>query len=427
MFDTSLDAARLLDEKDPLKNFRQQFLIPSVDGKQQIYFLGNSLGLQPVRTKTYLQQELDKWQSYGVEAFFMGDQPWLHFHDKLITPLSKIVGAHPHEVVVMNQLTVNLHLLLVSFYQPKGKRNKIICEAKAFPSDQYMLETHVKYHGFNPAEVIVEVSPRTGESIVSLEDIQQTIAQHKDEVALVFFGGINYYTGQVFDMKAITQAGHDAGAKVGFDLAHAVGNISLQLHQWDIDFASWCTYKYLNSGPGAIGGAYIHERYHNDSTLPRFAGWWGYEKDTRFLMQKGFKPIPTAEGWQLSTPSALLYAAHKAALEIFEEAGWEKLEAKRNLLNDYLWFLLEEINSRQPEKIIEFLTPREPRTCQVSLYMLKHGKTFFNALSEAGVMVDWREPNCIRLAPVPLYNTFEEVWQFANILQQILQQQVQLA
>ncbi|OQP60858.1 kynureninase [Niastella populi] len=417
--------AQMLDQQDELRSFRDQFIMPVIDGKQQIYFLGNSLGLQPKRTAGYLQQVLNKWANYGVEGFFMGEEPWLQYHDKLVQPLSTIVGALPHEVVAMNQLTVNLHLLLVSFYQPTQKRNKIICEARAFPSDQYMLETHVKYCGFDPNEVIIEVAPRAGEHNIRHEDILQAIQQHKDELALVMWGGLNYYTGKVFDMAAITKAAQAVGAKVGFDLAHAAGNIPLQLHNWNVDFAAWCSYKYMNSGPGGIGGAYIHERYHNDDSLHRFAGWWGYDTATRFLMQKGFKANRSAEGWQLSTPSALLYAAHQAALDIFMEAGIDRLQTKRRLLNNWLWFLLDELNGLQTEPVVDFITPRTEaeRGSQVSMLMLQQGKQVFDALARAGVIVDWREPNVIRLAPVPLYNTFEEVWQFTNILRQILQLQ----
>jgi kynureninase len=422
-FENSRTFACRLDQNDELKSFRDQFIIPVIDGVRQIYFLGNSLGLQPVRTQQYLQQVLNKWATYGVEGFFMGEQPWLEYHDQLIHPLAGIVGALPHEVVIMNQLTVNLHLLLVTFYQPQSKRNKIICEAKAFPSDQYMLETHVKSRGLNPNEVIVEVGPRAGEHTIAQEDLLQAIEQYKDELALVLWGGVNYYTGQLFDMQAITKAAQSAGAKVGFDLAHAAGNIPLQLHNWNVDFAAWCSYKYLNSGPGGIGGAYIHERYHHDDSLQRLAGWWGYDKSTRFLMQKGFKPVRSAEGWQLSTPSPLLYAAHKASLEIFAEAGMVSIQKKRKLLNSWLWFLLDEMNSRQQQPVLEFITPRHEaeRGCQISMLMLQQGKKVFDELAWAGVIVDWREPNVIRLAPVPLYNTFEEVWQFTNILQQILQ------
>ncbi|MEI9944507.1 MAG: kynureninase [Chitinophagaceae bacterium] len=421
-FENSLQFAQQLDKVDLLKNFRNDFIIPSINGKEQIYFLGNSLGLQPKNTKEELNKILDQWAAHGVEGFFEGDNPWLDYHDQLTKPLSAIVGALPQEITVMNQLTVNLHLMMASFYKPEGKRNKILCEAKAFPSDQYMFETHIRQRGYDPDTTLIEVKPRDGEHLIQTGDILAAIDQHKDELALVLFSGLNYYTGQVFDMKAITKAAHDAGALAGFDLAHAAGNIPLQLHDWDVDFACWCSYKYLNSGPGAIAGVYIQERFHTDKNINRFAGWWGYDKATRFKMEKGFKPIPTAEGWQLSTPSLLLYASHKAALNIFENAGWENILTKKKLLNNYLWFLLEEIKQSSSQQIIEFITPQKEkeRGCQVSLLMLQKGREVFDALSKAGVMADWREPNVIRLAPVPLYNTFEEVWQFANILRQIL-------
>jgi kynureninase len=423
-FENTLEHAKRLDQEDPLNSFRKEFLIPTHNEKEQIYFLGNSLGLQPKRTKSYLQEVLDQWAKYGVEAFFMGEKPWLEYHDKLTGTLATIVGAHPHEIVVMNQLTVNLHLLMVSFYRPQGKRRKIICEAKAFPSDQYMLETHVKHYGYNPEETIIEVAPREGEHNIRIEDILQTIEQHKEEVALILWGGINYYTGQLFDLAAITTAGHAAGAKVGFDLAHAAGNVPLQLHEWNVDFAAWCSYKYLNSGPGAIAGAYIHERYHTAADVQRFAGWWGYNKATRFLMQKGFVPTPSAEGWQLSTPSPLLYAAHRAALEIINEAGWENIQTKRKKLNSWLWFLLDDLNKTTAAKSITLITPQQEvdRGSQVSMLMQRAGKEkeTFDQLTEAGIMVDWREPNVIRLAPVPLYNTFEEVWQFAETLKTLI-------
>lgn len=420
-FENSLQFAQSLDDKDPLKSFRDLFIIPSVNNKEQIYFLGNSLGLQPKKTASAIQEVLNQWSKYGVEGFFQGNAPWLYAHDQLTKPLSEIVGALSNEVVVMNQLTVNLHLMLVSFYKPQGRRNKIICEAKAFPSDQYMFETHVRHHKLNPGDTIVEVYPRQGKHTIHAEDILQTIDKYKDETALVMFSGINYYSGQLFDIPAITTAAHRAGAIAGFDLAHAAGNVELQLHDWNVDFACWCSYKYLNSGPGAIGAVFIHERHHDDSSLSRFAGWWGYDQATRFNMEKGFKPMKGAEGWQLSTPSFILYAAHKTALEIFEQAGWNKINDKRNLLNGYLWFLLNEINNAS-DKIVEFITPRNAaeRGCQVSMLMLHRGREIFDALSAAGVMTDWREPDVIRIAPVPLYNTYEEVWRFADILKNII-------
>jgi len=421
-FENSIEFSKRLDDLDPLKDFRNYFLIPQYNGKEQIYFLGNSLGLPSKNIKDEINKILDQWANYGVEGFFMGEAPWINYHDQLIKPLSKIVGALPLEITVMNQLTVNLHLMMVSFYQPKAKRNKILCEAKAFPSDQYMFETHIRNHGLNPDEIIIEVEPYKGEYLIRTEDILGAINKHKDELALVLFSGVNYYTGQVFDIKTITEAAHNIGAMAGFDLAHAAGNIPLQLHNWNIDFACWCSYKYLNSGPGAVGGVYIHEKFHHDKNIKRFGGWWGYNKETRFKMEKSFKPVPTAEGWQLSTPSLLLYASHKAALEIFEEAGWENLQAKQKLLNNYLWFILEEINKSSFQKKIVFITPQreEERGCQVSMLMLEGGKEIFDDLTKKGVMADWRELDVIRIAPVPLYNTFEEVWRFGNIIKDIL-------
>jgi len=423
-FENTIEFAKKLDVNDPLKNFRDRFIIPSINGKEQIYFLGNSLGLQSKNVKEEINKILDQWASFGVEGFFMGEDRWLDYHDQLTKPLSKIVGAKPNEITVMNQLTVNLHLMMVSFYRPQGKRNKILCEAKAFPSDQYMLETHLRYHGLDPREVLIEIGPREGEHLIRHEDILDAIDKYQDELALVLFGGINYYTGQVFDIRAITEAVHAVGAVAGFDLAHAAGNISLQLHNWDVDFSCWCNYKYLNSGPGAMGGVFIHEKFHRDRSIKRFGGWWGYDKDTRFKMEKGFKPILTAEGWQLSTPSVLLYASHKAALQIFEEAGWDNLQSRQRSLNNYLWFVLEELNRSSDEDVVEFITPKDKRviSCQVSMLMLSRGKEIFEELGTRGVMVDWREPNVIRIAPVPLYNTFEEVWRFGNIIGSILHQ-----
>ncbi|MDQ6609222.1 MAG: kynureninase, partial [Bacteroidota bacterium] len=327
----------------------------------------------------------------------------------------------PHEVIAMNQLTVNLHLMLVSFYQPQGKRTKIICEAKAFPSDQYMLHSHVRQRGFNPDETIIEVKPRIGEELIHEEDIIAAIEKHSDELALVFWGGVNYYTGQLFNMQALTKAAHDAGAIAGFDLAHAAANVSLQLHDWEVDFACWCNYKYLNSGPGAIGGVYVHERFHSDDSLHRFAGWWGNKKETQFQMQKTFEPQPSAEGWQLSTPSPILFAAHKASLDVFAEAGIQNVFDKNLKLNDYLWAVLEDLLLEMPASSVKIITPKGPneRGCQVSV-IVKNGKKVFDELSDNSVFADWREPDVIRIAPVGLYNTFEEVWQFAQILKSAL-------
>lgn len=421
-FQSTLAFAQQLDKDDPLQSFRQQFIIPTENRKEKVYFLGNSLGLQPKRTKDSIQIIMNDWAAHGVEAFFGADEPWMDYHDQLTKPLSKIIGCLPHELSVMNNLSVNLHLMLVSFYRPQGKRYKILCEAKAFPSDQYMMETHVKHHGFDPADAIIEIKPRAGEHTIRNEDLLQIIVQHREELALVLFGGINYYSGQVFDMQTITQLAQQAGAKVGFDLAHAAGNIELKLHDWHVDFACWCSYKYLNSGPGAVAAVYVHERYHTDETMNRFAGWWGYEKATRFKMEKGFKPMQSAEGWQLGTPAMLLYASHHAALELVEEAGWEKINAKRKLLTAYLWYILDDVNASQEQPIIEFITPRKETEhgCQVSMNMLQRGKDIYTELMKQGFYVDWREPSVIRLAPVPLYNTFEEVWKFGETLKSIL-------
>jgi kynureninase len=334
-----------------------------------------------------------------------------------------VVGALPHEVVIMNLLTVIIHLMMVSFYKPEGNKNKILCEAKAFPSDQYMLETFLKHRGFDPNEIIIEVSPRKGEYTIRTEDILGTIEQNKDQLALVFLGGVNYYTGQLFNIKAITVAAHAAGAIAGYDLAHAAGNVPLLLHEWDVDFACWCSYKYLNSGPGAIAGTYIHERFHLDTSLHRLGGWWGYDKETRFRMQTGFQPVFTAEGWQLSTPPMILFACHKASLEVFEEAGIDRLFEKGKKLSNYLLFVLKEINSESKHNLIKILTPlhEAERGCQVSMLMLENGRAIFEGLGKQGVFADWREPDTIRVAPVPLYNSFEEVWKFGEIVRKVLE------
>lgn len=421
-YQNTIDFAKNLDEQDSLKEFRSKFFIPQHEGKDTVYFTGNSLGLQPKTTANYLQQELNDWAQFGVEGHFHARNPWLSYHEIFPKQVSKIVGAKEEEVVVMNQLTVNLHLLMVSFYRPTKERYKIICEAKAFPSDQYALESQVKFHGFDYGDAVVEVSPRDGEHTIRLEDILSIIEANKGSVALVMFGGVNYYTGQLFDMKTITAAAHSAGAICGFDLAHAAGNVKLDLHDWNVDFACWCSYKYLNSGPGGVSGVFIHEKHINNESLPRFAGWWGYKKATRFKMEKGFQSIPTAEGWQLSNAPILSMAAHKASLDIFEEAGFDRLVAKGKQLSSYLHFILNEINQQQAEKVIEVITPSNEaeRGCQVSMLMLKDGKKIFDELMRQGVIADWREPNVIRVASVPLYNSFEDVWRFGNIISSIL-------
>jgi len=421
-YQNSLGLARGLDANDRVKKFRHQFHIPQFNGKDVIYFTGNSLGLQPRRTSEYIQQELEDWAKMGVEGHFNAKHPWLSYHELFPKTLSKIVGCLPSEVVAMNQLTVNLHLLMVSFYRPTKRKYKIICEAKAFPSDQYAFESQVKYHGFDPEKAIIEVAPREGESTIRTEDILATIRKHAKSTALVIFSGVNYYTGQLFDIKAITDAAHEADLLCGFDLAHAAGNVELKLHDWNVDFACWCSYKYLNSGPGSVAGAFIHERHIANTDLPRFAGWWGYTKDTRFRMEKGFQPIPTAEGWQLSNAPILSMAAHKAALDIFEEAGMELLHEKRKQLTAFLHFILDDINKTETEPVIRVITPESEneRGCQVSMLMLKKGKEIFRELGANGIIADWREPNVIRVAPVPLYNTFEDVWKFGNVVSGIL-------
>jgi kynureninase len=421
-FENSIAFAKQLDEKDLLKDFRNQFYIPLINGKESIYFTGNSLGLQPKSTQDYVLNELEDWASFGVEGHFHARKPWMPYHEMFAAPIAKIVGALPEEVVVMNQLTVNLHLLMVSFYQPTKQRYKIICEAKAFPSDQYAIESQVRFHGFNPADAIIEVAPREGEHTIRTEDIISTIEKNANETALVLFGGVNYYSGQVFDMAAITKAAHAAGAFCGFDLAHAAGNIELQLHDWNADFACWCSYKYLNSGPGGVSGVFIHQKHIANKDLPRFAGWWGHTKETRFKMEKGFEPIPTAEGWQLSNAPVLSMAAHKAALDIFEKAGMENLIAKGKLLSDFLLFIIDDLNNSAAERLIEVITPKadNEKGCQVSMLMLQRGKEVFDALLQQGVIADWREPNVIRVAPVPLYNTFTDVFTFGQIVKTIL-------
>jgi kynureninase len=422
-FQNNLEFAQTLDQEDEIKNFRDLFYIPIVHGKECIYFTGNSLGLQPKSTQDYVLNELEDWASMGVEGHFHARNPWMPYHEIFPNQLSKIVGCLPNEVVVMNQLTVNLHLLMVSFYQPTKTKYKILCEAKAFPSDQYALETQVKFHGFEYDGAVIEVTPRNGEHTIRTEDILQAIDDNKDSLALIMFGGVNYYTGQVFNMKQIAAKANQLGIIAGFDLAHAAGNIDLQLHDWNVDFACWCSYKYLNSGPGGVSGIYIHEKHATNTDLKRFAGWWGYDKETRFKMEKGFKAIPTAEGWQLSNAPILSMAAHKASLDIFEEAGMQRLQTKAKQLSNYLFFIIDEINKNLDEPIIEIITPRNEneRGCQVSILMKNKGKDFFNALCQHGVIADWREPNVIRIAPVPLYNTFTEVFQFGQILQHLLQ------
>jgi kynureninase len=417
-FENTKNFAQRLDAEDPLKEYRNRFHHPKLKGKSATYFCGNSLGLEPKTAKEFVNQELDDWAELAVEGHFHAKTPWFSYQDIFPEQLSNVVGAQPKEVTVMNGLTVNLHLLMVSFYQPTKERYKIICEAKAFPSDQYALETQVKHHGLDPKDAIIEIAPREGEDLITEQDILDAIEQNADELALVMFGGVNYYTGQVFDMNSITEAGHKVGATVGFDLAHGAGNIELKLHDWDVDFACWCSYKYLNSGPGNVSGVFVHERHCNNPKLNRFAGWWGNDPDSRFKMEPGFVPAEGARGWQLSNVPVFGMAVHKAALDIHSEVGMEKLREKSLKLTGFLEFLIDEINSDD----VKIITPREPkkRGCQLSLYVNREAKKLHQALLDEGVITDYREPNVIRLAPVPLYNSFEDVWTFAEILRKHL-------
>ncbi len=421
-FENTLEFAQQLDKQDPLNRFRDKFYIPLVNGKECIYFTGNSLGLQPKTVQEYILNDLEDWANYGVEGHVHARNPWIKYHEMFPEKLAPILGAMEQEVVVMNQLTINLHLLLISFYRPTKERYKIICEAKAFPSDQYALESQVLLSGFDSEKSIIEVKAREGEHTIRNEDIIDTIKKHSNELAVVIIGGVNYYTGQVFEMQAIAAAAHDVGAYCGFDLAHAAGNIELKLHDWNVDFACWCSYKYLNSGPGAVAGAFIHQRYAADKSLLRLAGWCGTNKGKRFKMEKKFDPIPTAEGWQLSTTPILNMSAHRASLDLFEEAGFENIIAKGKQLSAFLIFILDDINASASKKIIEIITPRNENEhgCQVSILMLEKGKEIFESLKKNGVTVDWREPNVIRLAPVPLYNTFEDIFRFGEIIKNML-------
>ncbi|NOQ74701.1 MAG: kynureninase [Crocinitomix sp.] len=424
-YNNSLDFAKEKDAKDSLKSYREKFHIPVINGIETIYFTGNSLGLQPTSTKSYIDAELEAWKNWGVEGHFESKKPWFAFHEFLTEKAAKIVGAKPIEVVITHSLTTNLHLLMVSFYRPTGKRNKIICEKKAFPSDQYALETQARFHGFDPADVIVEVGPRDGEHLIREADILAKIAEVGDELAMIMIGGVNYYSGQLFDMEAITEAGHAVGATVGFDLAHAAGNVKLELNKWDVDFAAWCSYKYLNSSPGGVAGLFVHERHANDKTLPRFAGWWGHDKETRFLMEPGFNPMPGAEGWQLSNAPVLGMAAHLASLDIFDEVGMDALIGKRIELTNYLEYLINDLSARKGDQCsFEIITPKDQSKRGAQLSILAHGmgKPLFDAITKLGVIADWREPNVIRIAPVPLYNSFEDCYQFCAALEKVIDQ-----
>jgi kynureninase len=406
-----------MDTNDPLKSSRDKFFIPKNSyGTDTIYFTGNSLGLQPKTARGYVQQELKDWEVLGVEGHLHAKHPWLPYHEFVTEPMARVVGGMPIETVVMNSLTVNLHLLMVSFYRPTSERYKIAIEKGAFPSDQYAVESQLKFHGREDA--LVELTACPGESTLRTDDIIETIEREGDSIALILLGGVNYYTGQAFDMKAIAEAGHRKGCIVGFDCAHAAGNLELKLHDWNVDFSAWCSYKYLNAGPGGIAGIFVHERHSQSFGLPRFAGWWGHDKETRFLMGPEFKPLAGAEGWQISNPPILQLAALRASLEIFDVYGMKALREKSVKLTGYLEFLLSEIHNDR----ISVITPSDPdqRGCQLSIRVRNADKSLFAALTSKSVFADWREPDVIRVAPVPLYNSFADVYRFTEILRDCL-------
>lgn len=414
-FENNLRFAKGMDRDDPLRVYRAAFHLPRINGKTAIYLTGNSLGLQPRSTKGYLDQELRDWASLGVEGHLHAKRPWLFYHRLAKRTLAKLVGAKPSEVVAMNQLTVNLHFMLATFFRPDKNRYKILTEAGAFSSDQYALESQLKWHGLDPADALIEVSPRNGAFTLQTGDIIDKINEHRESLALVLLGGVQYYTGQFFDLKNITAAAHNAGAIAGYDLAHAIGNVPLHLHRDNVDFAVWCSYKYLNSGPGALAGVFVHERHgERQPAQHRLAGWWGHDEVQRFQMKKGFIPMTGADGWQVSNVPVLQAAAHLAALELFGKAGMNALRKKSVQLTGYLQFLLQEAD---PEgKYFNIITPADPaeRGCQLSIFVKKHGRKISDALRRQSIITDWREPNVIRAAPVPLYNTFEEVYVFAS-------------
>ena len=413
----SQNFAHEADATDKLRKFRASFHIPFISNNlESVYFTGNSLGLQPKTATAYIEQELKDWEMLAVDAHLHAKNPWLAYHEFVTEPMARVVGAKPIETVVMNSLTVNLHLLMVSFYRPTKERYKIVIEKGAFPSDQYAVASQLRFHGFENA--LIELAPREGEATLRTADILERIDREGDSVALILLGGVNYYTGQAFDMKTIAEAGHKKGCVVGFDCAHAAGNIELKLHDWDVDFAAWCSYKYLNAGPGGIAGIFVHERHATSFDLPRFAGWWGHDKETRFLMGPEFKPLSGAEGWQISNPPIFQLAALRASLEIFDEATMPALRAKSEKLTGYLESLLGAINDDR----ISLITPTDPvqRGCQLSIRVKNADKSLFKTITERGVFADWREPDVIRMAPAPLYNSFTDVYRFAEILKDCL-------
>jgi kynureninase len=412
----TLAHAQELDAQDPLRSYRDRFHIPlQPDGTPHAYFTGNSLGCQPKSVRAYVEQELSDWERLGVEGHFHAQNPWVPYHEYLAEPMARIVGAQSQEVVLMNGLTVNLHLMMASFYRPTAQRHKIVIEADAFPSDIYAVKSQLHWHGYDPEAGLIMLAPRAGEHTLRTEDIVARLEEEGQAVALVLLGGLNYYTGQFFELGQVAEAGHAQGCVMGVDLAHAVGNVPLHLHDWDFDFACWCTYKYLNGGPGSIAGCFIHERHLKRQDLPRLAGWWGHDKDDRFQMGPQFKPIPTAEGWSLSNSPVLAMAPLRASLAIFDEVGMPALRQKSVALTGYFENLLRE---RAGHLDIEVITPSDPaqRGAQLSLLTGQRGKGWFDHLTARGVIVDWREPNVIRAAPAPLYNSYEDVWRFVDLL-----------
>jgi kynureninase len=423
-YEPTLEFARDCDATDPLAAYREQFHFPELGTREMVYFSGHSLGLQPKAIRAAVELELDEWAKYGVEGHFHSTNPWFSFHELLTPPMASLVGAQESEVVCMNSLTTNIHLLFVSFYRPTAGRYKIIAEAKMFPSDRYLLETQARFHGFEPDDAIIEIAPPEGEFLIREEDILAAIDEHADELALVFFGGVNYFTGQLFDMPKLTAAAHAAGAIAGFDLAHAAGNVPLALHNWDVDFAAWCSYKYLNSSPGNAGAIFVHERHGRSFELPRFGGWWGHDKASRFKMEPGFQPMEGAEGWQLSNVPILGMAAMKASLELFAEAGMDALRKKSEKLTGYLEYTVDQLAAEFPDESISVITPRDPnrRGCQISMNCAGRERELYDDLLAAGVIADFREPCIIRMAPVPFYNSFEDVHTFGRVMRELLAQ-----
>ncbi|MGC2294751.1 MAG: kynureninase [Candidatus Acidiferrales bacterium] len=412
-FETGRDFAIEMNARDPLAAYRDRFHIPKGPGGADcVYLCGHSLGLQPKTARGYVERELEDWAKLGVEGHFHAQNPWMPYHELLAAPTARLVGASPEEVVVMNSLTVNLHLMLVSFYRPTAARNRTLIESNAFPSDQYAVQSQIRYHGYDPASSLIEIGPRPDEKAIRTEDIENLLTEEGERIALVILGGVNYYSGQAFDCARIAAAGRSRGCVVGFDMAHAAGNIPLRLHDWNADFAVWCSYKYLNGGPGCIAGCFVHERHARNPDLPRFAGWWGNDKAARFRMEPQFQAIPGAEGWQLSNPSIVSMAALRASMDIFDEAGIEQLRAKSVELTGYLAFLLEQTTSES----FSIITPRDPaqRGAQLSLQIKSNGRALCDRLSRQGIICDWREPDILRVAPVPLYNSFLDVHTFAE-------------